>query len=144
MQNLEQQKDLLARIQRVLPDVRVSWDHGCSQRWIVLDKPIFTSEAVNKDFDEISFGGLGCCHERDGNPMLARAIKVVEGQRVRGTEKTCIGRYDDDHDGIDPERGWKERIRKTNGERAIPAVQKYLDDHPHVEKPDDDDDDDDE
>lgn len=139
---MDEQLILFEKIQKVIPDVNGTWNHGCVGSHEVIDSPIFSARSVAKNWDEISFGALGCCHEHYDNPYFARAIQIVEGQRIRATHKVCVARYDNWGDGYRPEKGWKKDIEKYFGAKAIPIVQEFLDKHPY-EEPDEDDDNDD-
>lgn len=127
---LQQQKELFLQIQQHIPDVTISWTHGCVRPYTDLTKPIFYAPSVNQNYTELSFGSLGCCQERTENPYFARAIRECCGQRVRGTERICIGRYGDDAEGYDPEPGWETKVRQLNGDAAVETVQRFLDAHP--------------
>ena len=139
---MDWQLALYERIKKVIPDVHGTWNHGCVGTREVISSPIFSARSVGKNWDVISFGALGCCSESYDNPYFARAIKTVEGQRVRATHKVCIGRYDDWGNGYRPEKGWEKEIRSYFGEDAIPLVQEFLDEHPYIEPEEDDDEDD--
>ena len=92
------------KIKKVVPDVYGTWNHGCIGSREVISSPIFSARSVCKNWDEISLGSLGCCGSDYDNPYFARAIKIVEGQRVRATHKICIARYDNWGDGYRPEK----------------------------------------
>lgn len=142
---MDEQLILFRKIQKVIPDVTGSWNHGCLSTRIILEKPIFWSDIVNKDYDELSFAALGCCHDGYDDPYFVRPIKIVEGQRVRANKKTCIARYGDFCEGYDPEPKWEENVLKNYGKEAVIVVQDFLDKHPYVYHSswDDDEDDDD-
>jgi hypothetical protein len=129
--SLQKQKDLFLRIQKVLPDVTGNWRWGCINSRNELTSPRFYSEIVNKDFDDLSFGGRGCCNDGDGDPYYVRAIKVVEGVRVMGTSKTLFARENRNYSGYDPENKWEEAIRDANGEKGVSIVRKFLKENPY-------------
>ena len=139
---MDEQLILFDKIKKIIPDVHGTWNHGCIGSREVIDSPIFSARSVGKNWDEISLGSLGCCGSDYDNPYFARAIKIVEGQRVRATHKVCIGRYDDWGDGYRPEKNWEKEIRSYFGDDAVPIIQEFLDKHPYIE-PDEDDDEDD-
>ncbi|MCP4762604.1 MAG: hypothetical protein GY870_12560 [archaeon] len=137
---MDEQLIIYDKIVKIIPDVSGTWNHGCIGNHEVFEKPIFSARSVGKNWDEISFGSLNCCGGDYDNPYFARAIKIVEGCRIRATHKVCIGRYDSWGDGYRPEKGWEEDIELYFGKKAIPIIQKFLDDNPF--KPNDDEDDD--
>lgn len=142
IQILYEQILLYNKLVKEIPDVYGSWNHGCVSTYEILESPIFYSNMVNKNYDELSFGGAGCCHESWGNPYFVRPIKIVNEQRIRGTIKVCVARYNDYGDGYLAEDGWRREVGENYGIDAIQIVKNFLDNNPYKPYDDEEDDDD--
>jgi len=131
--SMNEQLELAKKMILEIPDLTISWNYGCVSQNIIMNDPIFYAKSVNKNWDEISFGGAGCCHESSDNPYYARAIKICYGQRVRGSVKVCIGRTDDNAEGIRPSRDkpWQDKSRETFGERSLSLIEDFFNKHPY-------------
>lgn len=139
IKSLQQQLELYLKIKKIIPDVTATWKVGCLNPHNDYTQVTFYSESVNRDFDEISFGGRGCCWSDDSdNPYYARSIKVIDGVRIRGSKKTEIGSRSGYYSGIDPDIVWEKKILEVNSIKAIPMIEKELENNPYELKNDND------
>lgn len=128
----------LHALRKLLPDTEIRWD--CYRGERMCDQVAYFSPSVNTRWDEISFGsGAGHCGY---SSYYARAIKIINGIRIRSTKLIFIGSHGNYH-GTKPEPDWQQKIREAFGENAVPLVQAHLDTRPYSEYDEDEDENDD-